>query len=359
MKAAVFHGPHDVRIEEVSDPGSPGVDDVVLEVIRAAICGTDAAEWDHGPVLCRPGVVLGHEFVGRVVDLGAEVTGFRVGDRVVSGAGISCGRCRWCLLDRTNLCAEYRTLGLQVDGGLAEYVTSPASICHTVPAACDDDAAVMTQPLAVALHALSRVAQSPDDSVAVIGVGGIGSFIVAGATRRAVSGRIVAIDIDPERLSTASALGAGEVVDATGHDLAKLLLELTDGVGFDIVIEASGAPHAPASAAVGVRRGGRVLLVGLHSAPREIDLTQMIVREVDIFTSVAHICDTDIPAALELLADSDVAAVTAGPRIPLDVLVDDGLRPLVEGRAAGKILIAPGADGDQPSHAPRTIAGTT
>src|SRR6188472_4807046 len=237
MKAAVFHGPHDVRIEEVSDPGAPGVDEVVLEVIRAAICGTDAAEWDHGPVLCRPGVVLGHEFVGRVVDVGAEVTGFRVGDRLVSGAGISCGRCRWCLLDRTNLCAEYRTLGLQVDGGLAQYVTSPADICRIVPDRCDDDAAVMTQPLAVALHALSRVGQRPEESVAVIGVGGIGSFIVAGASRRAGEGRVVAIDIDAERLATATALGADQVVDATGHDLAALLQELSDGTGFDVVIE--------------------------------------------------------------------------------------------------------------------------
>jgi threonine dehydrogenase-like Zn-dependent dehydrogenase len=357
MKAAVFHGSHDVRIEEVSDPVSPRADEVVLEVVWAAICGTDAAEWDHGPVLCRPGVVLGHEFVGRVVDLGEDVTGFRLGDRVVSGAGISCGRCHWCLRSRTNLCDEYRTLGLQVDGGLAEYVTSPASICHLVPAGCDDDAAVMTQPLAVALHALSRVAQGPEESVAVIGVGGIGSFIVAGAARRVVDGRLVAIDIDAERLSTASALGADEVVDATGHDLAKLLLDLTDGVGFDVVIEASGAAHAPAAATVGVRRGGRVLLVGLHAAPRELDLTRMIVREVDILTSVAHICDSDIPAALELLAESNVAAVAAGPRIRLDVLVDDGLRPLAEGRAGGKILIAPGSDSSA-QLSPETVAGT-
>ena len=328
-------------------------------MIRAAICGTDAAEWDHGPVLCRPGVVLGHEFVGRVVDLGAEVTGFRRGDRVVSGAGISCGHCHWCLRSRTNLCAEYRTLGLQVDGGLAEYVTSPAAICHAVPAGCDDDAAAMTQPLAVALHALSRVAQGAEESVAVIGVGGIGSFIVAGAARRAVGGRVVAIDIDAERLSTASALGAHEVVDATGNDLAKVLLELTDGVGFDVVIEASGAAHAPAAATVGVRRGGRVLLVGLHAAPRQIDLTQMIVREVDIFTSVAHICDSDIPAALQLLASSNVAAVAAGPRIALEVLVDDGLRPLAEGRAAGKILIAPGSETDGTQLEPGTMAETT
>lgn len=341
MKAAVFHGPRDVRIESVADPPPPGTADVVLEVIRAAICGTDASEWDHGPVLCRPGVVLGHEFVGRVVALGAEVTDLRLGDRVVSGAGISCGRCSWCRRGRTNLCAEYRTLGLQLDGGLAEFVTSPASICHQTPAECDDDAAAMAQPLAVALHALSRVAQSPDEDVAVIGAGGIGSFIVAAASRRAAGGRVVAIDIDDERLVTAAALGANETINARGADLARLLVELSDGLGFDIVIEASGAPQAPEAAIAATRRGGRVLLVGLHDGPRTLDLTAMIVREVDIVTTVAHVCDSDLPAALSMLSESDVAAVAAGPRIPLDSLVDDGLRPLAEGRVAGKILVTP------------------
>ncbi len=184
MRAAVFHGPRDVRIESVPEPADPEPGDVVLEVLRAAICGTDSSEWDHGPILCTPGVVLGHEFVGRVVAAGSAVTGFRVGDRVVSGAGISCGHCAWCRRGRTNLCAEYRTLGLQIDGGLARYVTSPAAICRPVPDAVDDDAAAMTQPLAVALHALSRAAPRPDDAVAVIGAGGIGSFILAGAVDR-------------------------------------------------------------------------------------------------------------------------------------------------------------------------------
>ena len=340
MRAAVFHGPRDVRIEAVADP-TPSAGEVVLEVSRAAICGTDAAEWDHGPILCRSGVILGHEFVGRVVDVGKGVTAFQRGERVVSGAGISCGRCRWCLSHRTNLCAEYRTLGLQVDGGLAQYVTSPADICRAVPDACDDDAAAMAQPLAVALHALSRVGQRADDLVAVVGVGGIGSFVVAGASRHAENGRVVAVDIDDERLATASALGAQEIANPTGHDLAELLLEMSDGVGFDIVIEASGAAHAPAAAVAGARRGGRVLLVGLHSAPRVIDLTAMIVREIDIVTTVAHVCDSDIPAALQMLADSDVASVTAGPRIALDELVEQGLRPLAEQRATGKILVSP------------------
>jgi (R,R)-butanediol dehydrogenase / meso-butanediol dehydrogenase / diacetyl reductase len=343
MRAAVFHGPRDVRIESVADPGPPAPGEVLLEVLRAAICGTDASEWDHGPVLCRPGVTLGHEFVGRVVAVGDGVETLRVADRVVSGAGISCGHCRWCLAGRTNLCAEYRTLGLQVDGGLAGYVSSPAGICRVVPDACDDDAAAMTQPLAVALHALTRVAVGAGDSVAVIGTGGIGSFIVAGAARRAAGGRVVAIDIDDERLATARALGATESANPEGRELAELLLGLTDGVGFDVVIEASGAPHGPSAAIAGARRGGRVLLVGLHGAPRELALTPMILREVDVYTTVAHVCDSDIPAALELLGSSDIAAVTKGPTIPLDSLVDEGLRPLAERRATGKILVAPAA----------------
>lgn len=341
MKAAVFHGPRDVRIEDVADPPSPEPGEVVLEILRAAICGTDSSEWDHGPILCRPGVVLGHEFVGRVVDVGSGVSTLRVGDRVVSGAGISCGRCRWCSAGRTNLCAHYRTLGLQVNGGLAERVTSPAEICRIVPEACDDDAAAMAQPLAVALHAVSRVDVGPDDAVAVIGAGGIGSFIVAAASSRATHGRVVAVDIDEERLRGAAALGAHETVNAEGVELARLLLELTDGVGFDVVIESSGAPHGPAAAIAGARKGGRVLLVGLHGEQRALDLTPMILREVDIFTTVAHICDSDLPAALELLAATDIASITAGPRIPLDALVEEGLRPLAERRASGKILVRP------------------
>ena len=340
MRAAVFNGPRDVRIEDVPEPATPDRGEVLLEVVRAAICGTDAAEWDHGPILCRPGVVLGHEFVGRVVGAGEDVSDLQVGDRVVSGAGISCGHCRWCRDGRTNLCAEYRTLGLQVDGGLAELVVSPAAICRHVPSACDDDAAAMAQPLAVALHALSRVGQGSDERLAVIGAGGIGSFLIAGASSRNRGGSVVAIDIDDERLATASALGATQVVNATGHDLGELLLEISDGEGFDVVVEASGAASAPGGALAGARRGGRVLLVGLHGEPRPIDLTRMILREVDVVTTVAHVCDSDIPAALSLLADSDIAATTAGPRIPLEALVEEGLRPLAERRAAGKILVA-------------------
>ena len=111
MRAAVYRGPRDIRIESVPEPADPIGGDVVIEVARAAICGTDSSEWAHGPLLAQPPVVLGHEFVGRVVAAGPEAGTLHVGDRVVCGAGISCGACDWCRAGRTNLCAHYRTIG--------------------------------------------------------------------------------------------------------------------------------------------------------------------------------------------------------------------------------------------------------
>lgn len=343
MKAAVYHGPHDIRIESVPDPARAEADGLVLEVGRAAICGTDSSEWEHGPRLTRPPVVLGHEFVGRVADVGSEVAGFAVGDRVVSGAGVSCGHCEWCRTGRTNLCADYYTLGLQANGGLAERVATPAGICRKVPEACSDTAAVMAQPLAVALHAVRRSGVIPGDICVVIGVGGIGAFIVAAAVSRGIS-PLIAIDIDEVRLETAERLGADAVLNSSGCDLDQVILSATEGEGAHVVIEASGAPIAPAAALAGTRRGGRALIVGLQATPRELDLFAPTVREIAVSTTVAHICDMDLPEALEVLATRDGLADAVLDRvIALDDLVEEGIRPLAERRAEGKIVVAPHA----------------
>lgn len=342
MRAAVYHGPHDVRIESVPEPGEPRPGEVVLDVVRAAICGTDSSEWAHGPLLTRPPVVLGHEFVGRVASVGDGVEGLAVGDRVVSGAGVSCGRCDWCRAGRTNLCARYYTLGLHVDGGLAERVATPAAICRPVPDDVADDAAAMAQPLAVALHAVRRSGVRAGEACAVIGVGGIGAFIVAAAAARGAA-PLIAVDIDEGRLATARRLGAHETIDARGRDLAEAILAATGGEGAHVVIEASGAPPAPAAALAATRRGGRMLLVGLQSAPRELDLLAFAVREVDVATTLAHVCDVDLPESLDLLARSDLASVVLDRVIPLDQLVEDGIRPLAERAARGKIVVDPTA----------------
>jgi threonine dehydrogenase-like Zn-dependent dehydrogenase len=344
MRAAVYRGPGALAVEDVPEPADPGTGEVIIEVSRAAICGTDSSEWAHGPLLARPPVTLGHEFVGIVAAVGDGVSaaGLVVGDRVVSGSGISCGHCAWCQAGRTNLCAHYRTIGLHVDGGLAQYVRSPAGICLPVPPSVSDEAAAIAQPLAVALHAVRRSGLQAGQSCAVIGIGGIGAFIIAAAAALGAS-PLVALDIDDARLATARSLGATHAINTRELDLAAAIHHGVGADGADVVIEATGIPPAPAAALAGAKRGGRVLIVGLQSAPREIDLLAMAVREIELTTTLAHVCDVDLPEALALLGDAeaDIARVVTDRVIGLDDLVEDGIKPLAAGIARGKIVVAP------------------
>jgi threonine dehydrogenase-like Zn-dependent dehydrogenase len=353
MRAAVYHGPGDVRIEQRPRPGAPGPGELLLDVLRVALCGSDAAEWDHGPVLVPlherhhgsghvGAVVLGHEFIGRVAAVGDGVAGFAPGDRVVSGAGVSCGECARCLEGRTNLCAHYYTLGFHIDGGLAAQVRAPASTCFAVPAASSDDAAALAQPVAVALHALNRGQLRAGDTLVVHGAGGIGAFAIAGAAHRGVS-RIIAVDVDDHRLETARALGAVDTVDARTEDVREAVLRLTGGAGADVVLETSGVAHAPGLAIALSRTGGTVVIVGLQPRPVPLNLLDVALREVDVHSTLAHVCATDIPEALQVLASGSVAAQVIDGVIGLDQIVEGGLRQLTERRVAGKVLVDPNA----------------
>ena len=338
MKAATYYGPGDIRIEDVAHPGDPGAGEVLIRVLMAAICGTDSAEWDHGPVLATPPVILGHEFVGEIVSVGEGVIDFAPGDRVVSGAGVSCGECEWCREGRTNLCEKYYTLGLHRNGGLAEFVLSPAAICRHVPTGLSDVAAAMTQPFAVALHGLRRAKVTRGSATAVIGVGGIGGFLIAGAAARGAS-PLIAIDIDPERLEGALTLGATHVINAEAEDVVARVKELTQGLGVNSVVEATGTPASPQLALDLVRRGGDVLILGLHKGNRELNLLTFTAQEIDLHGTLAHVCAEDIPEALEILDNSSLAEHALDSVIKLDDLMEQGIMPLVERRARGKIVV--------------------
>jgi (R,R)-butanediol dehydrogenase / meso-butanediol dehydrogenase / diacetyl reductase len=348
MRAAVLHGAADVRIETVADPSEPRNDEVLIEVIRAGICGSDAAEYSRGPVVTpldtpnpRSGhhgpVILGHEFVGRVVAVGVGVRSLDIGQRVVPGAGVWCGACAWCKQGRPNLCERYYTLGLQAHGGMAEFVTAPARICVDVPDELSDDNAAMTQPFAVALHALDRARLAAPDTVWINGAGGIGGFLVAGAVARGCR-TIIASDISSERLQLATLLGATHVIDATVDDVGTAVSEITSG-GADVAIEASGAPGTLAAVITATRRGGRVLLVGLAKQPPTVDTADIAFRELDLIGTVAHICDRNIPQALDILRTTPSLSGATDRVIDLERLVDDGLIPLCEGAVTGKVLV--------------------
>lgn len=349
MRAAVYHGPKDVRIEQRPVPGvGPG--QVLVRVTRSGICGTDATEYLHGPRLFplhtrHPAsghegpMVMGHEFVGEVVEHGDGAERF-AGARVATGAGVSCGACAWCRAGRTNLCARYWTLGLNADGGLAEYALVPASTCVAIPDGCPDDAAGLAQPLAVGLHAVRRTAVAPGETVVVVGAGAIGSFILCGLVERRPE-RVIALDVDDSRLRTATALGATETHNVADRDPVALVRELTGGEGAPVVVESSGVSGAAQRAIRMAARGGRVLLVGLAHEPQTLDLADATLREVDLLTTVAHVCGDDIPAALRLLAAGGITEHLLDRVIGLDALVPDGLDALVERRATGKILVDP------------------
>jgi threonine dehydrogenase-like Zn-dependent dehydrogenase len=322
----------------VAEPPPPGPGELLIKVTKAALCGTDSAEWDHGPLLARPPVVLGHEFTGEVVAAGDGTGGFPAGTRVVSGAGISCGRCEWCAAGRTNLCARYQTLGLHRDGGLAELVLSPASICRVVPDGLDDVAAAMAQPLAVAWHAARRGGVGSGRSCAVIGAGGIGAFIVAAAAALGAA-PLIAVDVADGRLDTAVALGATCTVNADRRDAVQAVQAATGQQGAHVVIEASGAPASPAAALAMVRRGGTVVIVGLQHAPSGIDLFSLSTWEVELRGTLAHVCGEDLAEAISVLAGTSLARAVLGDVIPLADLVEGGLRPLAERKAHGKIVV--------------------
>jgi threonine dehydrogenase-like Zn-dependent dehydrogenase len=344
VKAAVYHGRRDVRVEEAPDPPPPRADEVLVKVTLAGICGTDAAEWASGPHLIPPtrNVVLGHEFTGTVIAAGAEVDGLRSGVRVVAGAGMWCGRCAACRAGRTNLGRIYYTLGLQADGGLAEYVLVPARMCVPVPEGCSDHAAGMAQPLAVALHAVRRGGVDAGEPVVVIGVGGIGAFVVAAAKARGAA-PLIAADIRPARLETARQLGADAAVDVRSADLLESVRELTDGDGAALVVEATGKDGAAALAAACARRGGRVVVLGLPTKAQQLELARLTLAEIDLIASVAHVCPVDLPEAVETLATSELARIVADRVIPLEALVAEGLEPLAAGAVDGKVLVAPAA----------------
>jgi (R,R)-butanediol dehydrogenase / meso-butanediol dehydrogenase / diacetyl reductase len=351
MKAAVYHGNRDIRIQPMPEPTKPDPDEVILEVSRAAICGTDVTEYLHGPhfaSLDKPHpasgfqgpVICGHEFVGRILEVGSEVEGLKVGQRVVPGAGSWCGRCKWCLAGRVNLCTDYFVYGLSAHGGLAELAKIPGSMCRVVPAECTDDAAAMGQPLAVALHAVGRSKAIAGQTIALMGVGSIGSLILAAAHAQKL-GPIIAIDIDDERLEKAIRLGASHLVNARREDPAQAVRRLTDGLGVEVFIEASGTSAGPSTALAATQKGGQILIVGLQARPSRIDLHDMTFREITMTTTVAHVCQVDLPKSLEILTTTDLAEVVIDRVIPLEHLVDEGLIALAEGRAKGKVVVNP------------------
>lgn len=365
MRAAVFHGRGDLRVEQAPDPVCAD-GDLLIEVRAVGICGTDAHEYasgphmfpvhDRHPVSGHVGPMIpGHEFTGVVREVGAGVMGFAEGDLVASGAGISCGACVHCLRLRTNLCEQYSTVGLQRNGALAQYVAAPGSTFLQVgPYGLSSDAAALAQPMSIAVHAMRRGRLTADDQAVIVGAGGIGAFLTYAAA--SVTESLAVVDLDEQRLKVADALGAKHVLQTGEADVAGRAIK---DLGMDptVVYEVSGTVPGLRSALSILPRGGRLVLVGLQGHPVEWDVRTLSLVEHEVIGTNAHVCATDMPTSLELLASredpwSDIAPVA----LSLDELVEQGIVPLVERRSTRiKTLIDPWATDTRPT---RMVAGS-
>ncbi len=328
MRALMYLGTRKMEMQEVEEPRvSPG--HVVLKVGAASICGSDLHGFLGKSAKRVPPLVMGHEFTGEVVapDRGAE--GLSVGDRVTINPILSCGRCEECLRGRTSICPRRTVIGIEHPGAFAGYVSVPAESCFKLPDHVGDLEGSMVESLSNALHIFDRSLHGFIRSVAVIGAGTQG-LLALQVARHIGATRIAVTDMVPSRLELASRLGATHVIDVRAEDPVEAVIEMTDGQGVDLSVEAVGHTATQEQAVRMLRQGGEAVLLGLGAeAPMSIDGVAMVNRELVVRGSYAY-TSLDFAYSLELISTGriDVASMVVardleeGPGI-FTKLVDD------------------------------------
>lgn len=342
MRAAVWHDRRDVRIEEVADPPRPPRGQVQIKVSWCGICGTDLHEYLSGPIYIPVGhphpltgvqapVIIGHEMSGKVVAVGEDVTDFAPGDRVAACPIIGCGACRWCTSGSMAQCDRVAFLGTSWTGGaLAECVNLNAYQCYRLPNSIEDDAGALVEPFSAVVRAVQRSAPKPDDQVAVVGAGPMGLMSIM-ASRIFGCERVAAFEVASLRQEAAKLCGAQAVVNPATEDAEKRALELTNGHGFDLVLECAGVPATALLAGRLARTRGRVTLMGVFDKPAALDLTDIVFREKVITGSMSGY--GMYQETIRMLANPLFRAdVLITERIGLEHLVDVGYRGLLEGK---------------------------
>ncbi len=256
-----------------------GPHDVLIRVKRSAICGTDVHiyNWDDWAARTLPvPLTIGHEFVGTVAAVGAEVEGLTPGQRVSAEGHITCGRCRNCRTGRAHICAATIGLGVQRPGCFAEYVVLPARNVFPVPESIPDRIAAFLDPLGNAVHTALSFELAGED-VLITGAGPIG-VMAAAIARHVGARRVVVTDVNDARLELARRVGADRAINVTREEPASAFPDLGIHEGFDVVLEMSGKPRAIAQALDLVRPGARLALLGIASAPFELPWNTIVFK---------------------------------------------------------------------------------
>lgn len=350
MKALVYHGPGQRSWDEVDDPKLIDPTDAIVRVDTTTICGTDLHILKGDVPETTPGTILGHEAVGTVQEVGASVTTVAPGDRVLLSCVSSCGRCRYCKEGRYGQCLGGGgwIFGHTIDGVQAEYARVPFADNSTykVPDGLSDEQVLFLAdilPTSYEVGILNGMV-SPGDTVAIVGAGPIGLAAILTA-KLYTPGRIVAIDLAESRLESARRFGADITIDNGTEDAVAKVMELTDGLGADVALEAVGVPATFELATELIRPGGHVANIGVHGESAHLHLEKLWIRDVTVTTGLV---DTySIPQLLRLIENGRLdPSLFATHRFPLedtmeayDTFADaasTGALKVVIGRTIGK-----------------------
>jgi L-iditol 2-dehydrogenase len=345
MKAAIFHGPDDLRVAELPRP-TIGDDELLMQTAACAVCGSDLRTYRFGARNITPPVVLGHEISGTIVQVGRSVTGYVVGQRVAVAPAVPCGDCAFCRRGIETMCDRLRSIGYEFNGGLAEFMAVPASAVRAgcvnpIPEKLSFVEAAVAEPLACVINAQEIVKLGPDDSVAILGAGPIGCLHANLARIRGVR-RIMLADLRPERLRLATGFGADVLIDASVDDVVERVFAETGGVGASVVIVAAPSQRAQEQGVAMAAKRGRVnLFAGLPKTEPFIRLDANLVhyRELSVVGSYGS-RPVHNRMALELLASGRIhTSALIGLVLPLDRVLD-GLAAVEQG-AVLKVVVCP------------------
>lgn len=304
MRVAVYRGPGQIGLESRDVP-RPGPTDVLVQVKACGLCGTDVHILE-GQYPATPGIALGHEYAGVVVEVGAEVTGLTPGDAVAVDPNISCGACPACRRGDVHLCEHLQALGVTRDGGFAEMCRLPAAQAHRLPAGLGFEEWALVEPLSCCLHGLDLAGTRTGDRVAILGAGPIGLLMVQLARAAGAAFVLVADPVAAKR-ELALTLGADEAVDPTLRDVFQAFHQRAPG-GADAVLECVGVPAVAAQALELPRRGGTVVWFGVSPPGATIPVEPYAVYRRELTIRAAFVNPHTFGRAVALLAQGRVQA---------------------------------------------------
>ena len=315
MKAAVCHKPWDLRIEDVDKP-EPGEGQAVVKIKATGVCGSDVDgytgkhPWIHHPI------IMGHECSGVVDTVGPGAKKVKPGDEVVAEPFFVCGECPACQKGTYNLCRDITIIGHQVPGSFAEYILMDERFLHPKPEGVGFEEGALAEPISGSLHAIGRCRLAIGDFVVLLGCGTIGYFLLQHALNSGA--RVLVSEPEERKRQAAERLGARWTLDPGRQSVLDKVMDLTDGVGADCVIEAVGIPETIKETIALGRKGGTVMLMGWTGNETDpFDTTTLTLDEMTVLGTMgfAH----DFPVTLELLASGKIdAASIITHRFPLE-----------------------------------------